>query len=74
VDKIGVFPAGTLVQLNTKEIAIVLKDNFHLPLRPVVKVILDSQGNRLSQPKQIDLSRNPMVYIEKCMECVGQVR
>ncbi|MCM8800428.1 MAG: HD domain-containing protein [Candidatus Omnitrophica bacterium] len=71
MERMGIFPIGVAVRLNTKEIGTVIKENPQLPLRPVVEVVLDSTGKRLTQPKQIDLSQKPEVYIEECLkECL----
>lgn len=71
IEKVGIFPLGVMVRLNTKEIGSVIKENNHLPLRPVVNVIFDAAGNELKETRQIDLSASPMIFIEQCMECVG---
>jgi HD-GYP domain-containing protein (c-di-GMP phosphodiesterase class II) len=70
IEKIGIFPVGVLVRLNTKEIGSVVKENPRLPLRPIVNIFMDAAGKELKQPKQIDLSANPMIFIEECLECV----
>ncbi|MCG8431908.1 MAG: HD domain-containing protein [Candidatus Omnitrophica bacterium] len=67
IEHIGIFPAGVLVQLNTKEIALVMKTNSKAPFRPVVDILYDSSGKKLPEPKQIDLSRSTVVYIEECV-------
>ena len=46
---IGVFPTGTLVELNTGEIAIVTKQNRIRRLRPEVMVIMDPNKQLLEQ-------------------------
>jgi HD-GYP domain-containing protein (c-di-GMP phosphodiesterase class II) len=71
IEKIGIFPIGVLVRLNTKETGSVVRENPRLPLRPVVNVSFDAAGKELPEPKQIDLSVNPMIFIEECLECVG---
>ena len=71
IEKIGIFPIGVLVRLNTQEIGTVIKENPRLPLRPVVNVFYDAAGKQLKDHKLIDLSVNPMIFIEECMECVG---
>jgi HD-GYP domain-containing protein (c-di-GMP phosphodiesterase class II) len=63
IERIGIFPIGTFVQLNTREIGQVLRGNLELPLRPVVNIIFDSTGKRLKQSRQIDLADSPTVYI-----------
>jgi HD-GYP domain-containing protein (c-di-GMP phosphodiesterase class II) len=68
IEKVGVFPLGILVRLNTREIASVYKDNPKSPLRPVVNVIYDEFGNELETPKQIDLAFHSVVYIKECLK------
>jgi HD-GYP domain-containing protein (c-di-GMP phosphodiesterase class II) len=71
LERIGVFPVGTMVRLNTKEMGIVYKENNGLPLRPVVIVMFDESGNKLPQTKQIDLAANLLVCIEECLDISG---
>ena len=55
IQAIGIFPAGTLVELNTGEIAVVLKEHSNSRLRPQVAIILDAQKRPLDDFKVIDL-------------------
>jgi len=71
IEKVGIFPVGISVRLNTKETGSVIKENSRLPLRPVVNVLFDAAGKQLKEPKRIDLSVNPMIFIEECIECAG---
>jgi HD-GYP domain-containing protein (c-di-GMP phosphodiesterase class II) len=71
LEKIGIFPVGTRVRLNTKEAGVVYKENHGLPLRPKVIVTHDENGNKLVCPKQIDLSTNLLVCIEECLDVSG---
>lgn len=66
--RIGVFPLGTLVVLNTKEIGIIVKNRPELPFRPAVHIIYDSYGKELKSPKEIDLAENPIIYIDDCVK------
>jgi len=63
IERVGIFPVGTFVMLNTKEIAQVLKGNTESPLRPKVQISFDAAGRRLNEPRQIDLADNPTIYI-----------
>ncbi|MBN2119705.1 MAG: HD domain-containing protein [Candidatus Omnitrophica bacterium] len=63
LEKVGLYPRGTPVTLNTQELAFVVRRNPALPTSPLVKVLIDSQGRRLEKPKEIDLSRSPGFYI-----------
>ena len=71
LERIGVFPVGTKIRLNTKEAGVVSRINLGLPLRPLVLVFLDEGGNKLAQPKLIDLSKNLLICIEECLDIDG---
>lgn len=58
VQMMGLFPVGTLVELDTGEIGIVFENN---PLpdmlsRPRILLLYDKKGRRLSEPQPADLS------------------
>jgi len=57
VNAIGVFPIGTLVLLNTKEIGVVATSNPNPEKgdRPKIRIILDASGNEVEE-KMVDLS------------------
>jgi putative nucleotidyltransferase with HDIG domain len=44
INLMGLFPVGTLVRLNTDEVAVVTHEHPRDPFRPQVKVLLDDQG------------------------------
>jgi hypothetical protein len=44
---VGVYPIGTLVMLNTRELGLVCESNQVFPARPRVMVIVDDKGNRI---------------------------
>jgi putative nucleotidyltransferase with HDIG domain len=52
----GEYPVGTLVRLDTNEIALVVKPNPMENPCAAVKVVVDAQGEILSQPKSISLA------------------
>jgi putative nucleotidyltransferase with HDIG domain len=56
VDMLGVFPVGTVVRLDTNEIAIVTKSNPRTPTAPRVKLLFDAGGGRLDAPAEVDLA------------------
>ncbi|MGE0621844.1 MAG: HD-GYP domain-containing protein [Pseudomonadales bacterium] len=53
---IGLFPTGSVVELNTGEIGIVVQQNSARRLRPKVALVLDGQGNRHATLTVIDLA------------------
>jgi len=69
IEKIGIYPIGSLVELNTKERAEVIKLNHSVYLRPVaqVKIIRDADGKKLKQAKILDLTAHSSIYIKKVM-------
>ena len=72
IRRIGIFPAGSAVRLNTKEIAVVTAHNPRSPLRPVVNIIFDAQGRRQEGPKRLDLAQNFVIYIEDSVRQSGE--
>lgn len=57
IQVVGVYPTGSIVQLSTKEIGIVTRQNRLWRLKPLVTLILDEHGQKLPQQKTIDLAR-----------------
>ena len=56
---IGIFPIGSVVELNTGEIGIVIAQNTVRRLQPRVMVVLDSQRQPLIPQKVLDLIKEP---------------
>ena len=56
---IGIFPVGSLVELNSGEIGVVISQNLEQRLKPRVMVIRDAKGIELRPQKLLDLSRSP---------------
>jgi HD-GYP domain-containing protein (c-di-GMP phosphodiesterase class II) len=68
IETFGIFPAGFLVRLNTKETALVYKNNPTSPLRPQIRVMFDQEGKELKDVKIVDLLTTPLLYIDECLE------
>jgi len=58
---VTVYPVGTGVLLNTRERAIVVRNNRKLPTRPLVRVVYDENMKR--RTKEIDLSEDTSIFI-----------
>jgi HD-GYP domain-containing protein (c-di-GMP phosphodiesterase class II) len=56
---IGIFPIGSVVELNSGETGIVIAQNLAKRLQPRVMVIRDAGGKPLKPQKLLDLSREP---------------
>ena len=55
VQLLGIYPAGNLVKLSTREVAVVLQAHAPDPRRPRVRVIFDRDGARLETPHDRNL-------------------
>lgn len=56
---LGVYPTGSLVELSTGEIAIVMTQNTSRRLRPLVMVLTDADKNQLPGFSALDLMQQP---------------
>ncbi|TQV72646.1 DUF3391 domain-containing protein [Exilibacterium tricleocarpae] len=55
---IGLYPTGTLVELNTGEVGVVVEQNFERRLKPKVMLVLDACKNHLRKPLLLDLAED----------------
>ena len=56
---IGIFPVGSVVELNTGEVGIVIAQNLVRRLKPRVMVVLDADGRPMRPHKILDLVKEP---------------
>jgi HD-GYP domain-containing protein (c-di-GMP phosphodiesterase class II) len=76
IQAVGVFPAGTLVELNTGEVGVVIAQNRFRRLRPEIMLLLDSGKQIRSEFSLIDLQMfaennnagNPQLWITQGLE------
>jgi HD-GYP domain-containing protein (c-di-GMP phosphodiesterase class II) len=59
VQALGMFPTGTLVELSTGEVGIVIEQNRVRRLRPRIMVLLDADKQQVSGTRTLDLRRLP---------------
>ncbi len=57
IQVVGVYPVGSIVELNTGETGIVKQVNHHAPLTPVVLFVKNAGNTLLSKPCEWDLSQ-----------------
>ena len=55
VRMVGIFPIGSLVQLATGDVAMVVRNHDELLARPIVRLVLDAGANA-TDPEEIDLA------------------
>ncbi|MBC7076240.1 MAG: HD-GYP domain-containing protein, partial [Syntrophomonadaceae bacterium] len=63
IANIAIYPIGSVIELNTGEIGVVVDVNKKAPSKPVVKIILDKNNRKLPQPYEVDLSKFSTVVI-----------
>ena len=69
---IGIYPVGSLVELNTGEIGVVTVVNEER-LRPRVLIMLDEKHHRLAAPREVDLSRTLETRSGRPLEISGSL-
>jgi HD-GYP domain-containing protein (c-di-GMP phosphodiesterase class II) len=65
--KLSCFPTGSYVVLNSKAIGRVVETNEAYPLRPVIEMLYDSMGKKLTEKKVVKLQDTPLLYITDSM-------
>ena len=55
IQAVGLYPAGTLIELSTGEIAVVISENIMRKLRPKIVVLLDRNKNSITNSAIINL-------------------
>ena len=56
---VGVFPVGSLVELNTTEVAVVVSQNRSRRLKPRVMLVMDANRQPFAVPAMLDLVTDP---------------
>ncbi|MDP1757906.1 MAG: HD-GYP domain-containing protein, partial [Pseudohongiella sp.] len=57
IQVVGVYPVGSVVRLNTGEVAVVRRINRATPLQPEIMVVKSAGNTILSHPETVDLTR-----------------
>jgi HD-GYP domain-containing protein (c-di-GMP phosphodiesterase class II) len=70
INKMSVYPIGSLVVLDTNEIARVVSVHPGSPLRPIIQIIRDASGNTLEENAIIDLSIQDFPAIQDSFQSV----
>jgi len=68
---IGIFPVGSLVELNSGETGVVIAQNAARRLSPRVMVIRDAAGNPMYTQKLLDLARSPRATANEPYRILG---
>jgi HD-GYP domain-containing protein (c-di-GMP phosphodiesterase class II) len=57
VQSVGIYPPGSVVELNSGHLAVVMEVNNRSLLTPQIKVVADPNGQLYTRPKLVDLSK-----------------
>lgn len=57
INKVGVYPISSWIELNSGEFGKVMINNNEYPLRPVVHILFDGTGHKLKEPRVINLAK-----------------
>jgi len=68
LESMGIYPIGSIVQLNNSAIGRVTEIHTEAPLRPVVELIIDEYGNSLSEREAVDLLAKKGLFIVKAVD------
>ncbi len=60
IQAVGLYPAGTVVELTDGSVGLVLSHNREKRLRPEILLLKDNRKKLLENPKVVDLSRKPL--------------
>lgn len=67
ISNIAVYPIGSVVELSTGELGVVVDINKEAPTRPVVRLVFDRYGARMQRPHEVDLSKYSTVIVSKSL-------
>jgi HD-GYP domain-containing protein (c-di-GMP phosphodiesterase class II) len=63
IEMLPVYPAGSLVRLNTGAIGVVISNNLNSPFRPTIRILSDPEGKDVERGRITDLSENRFCWI-----------
>jgi HD-GYP domain-containing protein (c-di-GMP phosphodiesterase class II) len=68
LSQMSVYPIGSLVEINDSSIGIVIGSVPQKPMRPVVKIIIDSKGVKVDETRLLNLLQETSFYIAKALD------
>jgi len=67
ISALGLYPLGSIVRLNTREVGKIIKINKLYPQKPIVRIIMDNNGCKVKEYFEVDIYKNPSVHITDIM-------
>lgn len=68
LESMGVFPIGSIVQLNNASIGRVAENHAEAPLRPKIELLVDEFGTHLDGKESVDLLTKKNLFIVKAID------
>jgi len=68
LESMGIYPIGSIVQLNNSAIGRVVQTHPEAPLRPAVELMIDEYGNKLGEREVVDLLLKKSLFIVKAVD------
>ncbi len=68
LESMGIYPIGSIVQLNNSAIGQVVQTHSEAPLRPAIELIIDEYGNKLGEREVVDLLAKKSLFIVKAVD------
>ena len=65
---LGIYPIGTIVELNTGDVAIVTSQNKIRKMKPQILIVLDPNKKKYSNPTLLDLINDPIAFADQPFE------
>ncbi len=68
LNSMGIFPIGSIVQLNDSSIGRVIETHTAAPLRPRLELIIDEYGDKYAETQIVDLLKKKNLFIVKAID------
>jgi HD-GYP domain-containing protein (c-di-GMP phosphodiesterase class II) len=68
LESIGVFPVGSIVQLNNASIGRVVENHVEAPLRPKIELLIDEYGTKFNELEVVNLTGKKNIFIVKAID------
>jgi hypothetical protein len=68
LESMGIFPIGSVVQLNNSSIGRVGENHADAPLRPKIQLLIDEFGNQIEGSETVDLLTKKNLFIVKAID------
>ncbi len=68
LEGMGIYPIGSIVQLNNSSIGRVVENHSDAPLRPRIELLIDEYSARIQQPETVDLVERKNLFIVKAVD------